>query len=430
MKLDSIQTTIDKLEPEGFGLSYAQPVNPSDATKKLAIWNALPGEVVKAGFYKKRKGILYGHAFEILKASKVRVEAQEAHFLSCSPWQIMDYSYEAAAKCAIAEEFFRAQGIEISALKIEQSEQSFGYRNKMEYSFTVNESGELSFAFFQRSGRRKIPIEVCMLADINLNAHALKILNILKENKIAEQMLKSLVVRSNSQGHTLAALFVKDKTISANIFDTIANTLVYYSEPLSPASVATELLYRNGSGSIEEEIFARTLRFGATSFFQANFELFKKSVTAMMPYVSGHDIVDLYCGVGSIAIALGDIVKTARLVDIDKSAIDLAHDNIILNKLDHIFSAVASPAEKLLNEITSDKVIIIDPSRPGLHHKVIERFLEVKPKRIIYLACNVATQARDVAQLLESYTIKHSELFNFFPRTPHIESLVVLELRN
>lgn len=90
---------------------------------------------------------------------------------------------------------------------------------------------------------------------------------------------------------------------------------------------------------------------------------------------------------------------------------------------------IEASTEKVLEYITDEKPVIFDPPRAGLHAKVIERVLEVAPPKVIYLSCNPATQARDLALLEEKYVIKHFEIFNFFPRTPHIETLAVLDRR-
>ena len=89
--------------------------------------------------------------------------------------------------------------------------------------------------------------------------------------------------------------------------------------------------------------------------------------------------------------------------------------------------AILAPSEKALEHISGDATIIVDPPRAGLHEDVVKRLLETAPERIIYLSCNPVTQARDVARLADTYGIRHHQGYNFFPRTPHIEHLVVLD---
>ena len=130
--------------------------------------------------------------------------------------------------------------------------------------------------------------------------------------------------------------------------------------------------------------------------------------------------VDMYSGVGTIGLAIGN---TKTLVELDKANIDMANHNAQNQDVD----VVHASTEKALQYIESDVALIVDPPRSGLHKDVIERILSVKPPLICYLSCNPATQARDLALLKDSYRISSFTGYNFFPKTPHIETLVILE---
>jgi len=130
--------------------------------------------------------------------------------------------------------------------------------------------------------------------------------------------------------------------------------------------------------------------------------------------------------VGAIALPLAKKVKSAVLVESNEEAVGFAKENVKLNKLKNC-KVVFSPTEKALDYIEKGKTIIFDPPRAGLHQKIIDRILEIKPKKIVYLSCNIATQARDLNLLSKGYKVKSIKLYNFFPRTPHIEGLAVLE---
>lgn len=133
--------------------------------------------------------------------------------------------------------------------------------------------------------------------------------------------------------------------------------------------------------------------------------------------------VDLYSGVGTIGLTIGG--ENCVLVETDENAVREMKRNVSL--LNSSSQPVLARSEDALEYITSDRVIIVDPPRAGMHTNVINRLLEALPPRIIYLSCNPVTQARDVALLLEKYNLVHHRGYNFFPRTPHIEHLVVLE---
>ena len=132
--------------------------------------------------------------------------------------------------------------------------------------------------------------------------------------------------------------------------------------------------------------------------------------------------VDMYSGVGTIGIPIGG---TKVLVDIDAHNIEMARRNISNQDIE----VVQASSEKSLDYITPDACVLVDPPRAGLHTDLVDRLLEVKPLQIAYLSCNPSTQARDLARLFAAYKIHAFEGYNFFPRTPHIESLAILEHR-
>lgn len=132
----------------------------------------------------------------------------------------------------------------------------------------------------------------------------------------------------------------------------------------------------------------------------------------------------MYSGVGSIGLTIGG--DNVTLVELNEHAVREMERNIAALGLNA--TPVLAASENALEYITGDKTIILDPPRAGLHEAVVAKLLEEKPARIIYLSCNPVTQARDIARLAEAYGIKAHQGYNFFPRTPHIENLVVLDI--
>ncbi len=148
----------------------------------------------------------------------------------------------------------------------------------------------------------------------------------------------------------------------------------------------------------------------------------------MREWVQDRPVVDLYSGVGSIGLTIGG--KNVTLVEISEDAVREMKRNITALERDDSANAILSASEKSLDIITADACIIIDPPRAGLHKDVIEKLLEVAPERIIYLSCNPVTHARDIALLAQTYGVRKHSGYNFFPRTPHIEHLVVLDKKS
>jgi len=408
----------------------------------IFVWNALPGEEVEYKIVKKKKDYAEAVTTKIIKASPDRIEAEEQEFLSTSPWQIVSYETENKWKKEITEETYKKLGGEIFAdldIPLVYDDLDKNYRNKMEFSFTELEDKSKSLAFFERGGRRTFAVKGSILAEEIINEIAKYILDWVNENEISMRSLKSLIIRSNGQGQAIAALFIKDR-LTFEEYPKLKNNLlgfqVYYSTHKSPASVPTALLYTTGQDYLKSEIntsfpvpHSTFLKFGLLSFFQIHIPVFKICLEQIQKHIpKNSSVLDFYSGVGSIGLPLAKSCKDLTLVDNNEEAIDYAKENITLNKLKNT-EAFCETAEKITELITSDKILIVDPPRAGMHDKVIEKILQVTPPKIIYLSCNISTQARDVKKLAEKYKITDATIYNFFPKTPHIEGLLILELK-
>ena len=401
----------------------------------IFVWNALPGEEVEYKIVKKKKDYSEAVATNIIKASPYRIEAEEQEFLSTSPWQIVSYETENKWKKEITEETYQKLGGKIFAnldMPIVYDELDKNYRNKMEFSFEELEDGSKSLAFFERGGRRRFAVKGSILAEEIINETAKYILAWVNENDIPMRSLKSLIIRSNGQGQAIAALFIKDRLAFEKHLELKENLLgfqLYYSTHKSPASVPTAQLYTTGQDYLIADISGTKLKFGLLSFFQIHLPIFKKCLAQISSHIGENQkALDFYSGVGSIGLPLHNKFTELTLVDNNEEAIEYTKENIELNKLKNV-EAFCEPAEKITELITSDKILIVDPPRAGMHDKVVDRILQVLPPKIIYLSCNISTQARDVKKLAEKYKIVDATIYNFFPKTPHIEGLLVLELK-
>jgi 23S rRNA (uracil1939-C5)-methyltransferase len=198
---------------------------------------------------------------------------------------------------------------------------------------------------------------------------------------------------------------------------------IIYSDPKSPASRITKRLNSFGNIVLHDSIRGVNFSYATEGFFQVNIPMYEQALADMKSWLQDGKVVDMYSGVGTIGLTIGG--PEATLIEIDEHAVREMNANIAALKSSAI--AVHAASELAVEYITGDACIVLDPPRAGLHHDVIDRLLETKPSRIIYLSCNPVTQARDVALLAEVYGIKAHTGYNFFPATPHIEHLVVLD---
>lgn len=404
----------------------------------LRVHGLLPQEegVVEMG---KKHGLYVGVLKELLVASHRRKTPEELHFLSCSPWQVMEYSLQAELKHELVASLFEYYEDAPKASFL-SARQFFGYRTKVEFSFTDRKAGEpapLALAFHVRGqgGERVALPEGCALVSSNMNDVALHICARLRDRGYTARDLKTLVIReSKSTGKILAILFAKKEEIeefAVSDIPNLAGFIVFHSTEKSPASVPTRELWRFGEDTLTESILDSTLSYSWDSFFQNNIPMFEESLRVMREYMPPRaNVLELYSGVGTIGLLLAPLAHTVRGIEVVPAAVDSANENARRLGISN-YSAQCIPAEKIDAALLRDAdVLVLDPPRAGLHPKVIKMIMEALPKRIIYLSCNPDTQARDHALLAERYRIDACKGFDFYPQTPHLESLLILSLRD
>lgn len=363
--------------------------------KKIFFWNALPGETVTDfEITKNKSSYMEAIATSVSNPSKYRVEPKDKHYLSTSPWQILDYSYELKQKSLLVQEIFREHQIDIEPPEIITDGKDYFYRNKMEYALYYDiEKAKIFPAFHARGSHRKIPITNSSLEHPEIFKKAKEIIDDLSARGEEARKYQSLLLRCNQNGEVSGGLYENHQPHP--VFDKLTDIILGQEYSYSP----------NG-------------------FFQINLPVYELALKEIKKYVKTNKVLDLYAGVGTIGLSVaGD--KNLTLVEVDKSAYKELENN---SKNQKNITTILEKSENVLNYLAPEQTVILDPPRAGCDRKLIDKLLEVTPKKIIYLSCNPATQARDIKILLAKYHIEEIKTFNFFPHTPHIENLVVLSL--
>ena len=385
------QVKIEKLVPGGQALGEL-----SDG-RKVFVWGALPNETVKVQLTKSKKHYAEAVTTEILTATPERIEPRDECYLSTSPWQIMTETAETKYKSELVTEVFRQEHIELPYAEIKGDGKFWQYRNKIEYSlWWDHDTAKIWPAFHRRGSHQKILVKSSNIERPEIWAEAQRVINQLNADGEEARKYQSLLIRCNQAGQVSGALFENGKShpTMANLTDTILGEAYTYSP--------------NG-------------------FFQINLPVYEMALNEIKQHLDDSSrVVDMYSGVGTIGLSVARD-RQLTLVETDNSAFRELQNNVPSDRAD--IRTVHAKSEEALDYITSDACIIVDPPRAGLDDKVVGRILETQPKRVIYLSCNPATQARDVALLSAKYSITYAQPFNFFPRTPHIENLIVLRLK-
>ncbi|MCX7759323.1 MAG: methyltransferase [bacterium] len=392
--------------------------------KKVRAFGVLPGETAKVKVVKKRREFLEVVPVEILDSSPYRVNPIEEHFISCSPWQVMDYNYQLFLKKKILENIFGREDI-----ILEPSPEIFGYRTKMEFSFFIDD--EINLAFFKR-GTYKSKYKLnsgCILGSHKMNEFALKITESINRRLTDYSVFKGLMVRESKANDCLiASLFVKSKEFDLEIdLEENRGLGIFYSDPNSPAFVFTDKLEYQGIERIMENINGLRIFYGSKSFFQNNVYLLQKAISDMkfeMGYV--RKIVELYCGVGTIGLALSNLAKEIIGIELIDEACYFAKINTEVNNIKNYIVLNGDVRDIDTEFFKNIDALIVDPPRNGLNNEVIKKIIDCSPHMIVYLSCNPLTQKRDCELLKDKYMIKFIKGYDFYPNTPHIESLMIL----
>jgi 23S rRNA (uracil1939-C5)-methyltransferase len=431
----------------------------------------VPGDVIDVQVTKKKKSLMEARLIKITEFSDRRTEPECKHFGVCGgcKWQNMKYEEQLFFKQKQVEESLKRIGKidlpEISPIK--GSEQVFFYRNKLEYTFSNKKwltdfSKDIDFAErnmnglgFHKPGMwdRILDIEKCYLQEEPSNAIRLAVRKYALENELkfydVKQrigLLRNLIIRNTSTGEIMVILVVNyfDQTQVNGLLNFVSEqfpqitSLMYIVNPKQNDTIYDlDVKLFKGEAFITEEMEDLQFKIGPKSFYQTNshqaYELYK--VAREFADLKGEEIVyDLYTGTGTIALFVA--AKAAKVVGIESvpEAIEDAKENAALNKIENT-SFFAGDMLKVLNDefVASNgtpDVIITDPPRAGMHEKVVKQILSILPKRIVYVSCNPASQARDVALLDDAYEVKKVQPVDMFPHTHHVENVMLLELRS
>jgi 23S rRNA (uracil1939-C5)-methyltransferase len=438
--------------------------------KVIFIPNVVPGDVVDVQTFKKRKAYYEGKAVKFHEYSEHRVEPVCEHFGVCGgcKWQNMKYGQQLYYKQnEVLNHLLRIGKIELPEFEpILGSEKQFFYRNKMEFSFSNSRwLTEKEIVSSEDLGNRNalgfhipkmwdkiLDINKCHLQEDPSNAIRNAIRTFANENNLTffnprnhEGLLRTLMMRTASTGEimVLVQFFENDKTGRELLLDHIYEKFPQITSlQYVVNNKANDTLYDQniklykGRDYILEEMEGLKFSINAKSFYQTNsdqaYELYK--ITRDFAGLSGNEIVyDLYTGTGTIAQFVSKNAKKVIGVESVLEAIVDAKANAVRNEITNCEFYVGDMKvvfnESFIAQHGKPDVIITDPPRDGMHKDVIEQILKIEPSKIVYVSCNSATQARDLALMDEKYKVTRVRPVDMFPQTHHVENVVLLEKR-
>jgi 23S rRNA (uracil1939-C5)-methyltransferase len=436
----------------------------------IFVNGAVPGDIVDLRILRKRKKFMEAIPVHFHELSSERVEPMCSHFGVCGgcKWQQLDYAKQLFYKeKQVRDQFERIGKIPVQLINpILGSANTSFYRNKLEFTFSnrrwITDKNELenedtinrNALGFHMPGRfdRVLQIDYCHLQPEPSNEIRNAVNTFSQENNytfydpISETgYLRNLTIRTTMEGKVMVILSVHDdepellEKILSFIWKQFPSlhSLMYIINPKVNDSMAdmNVILYR-GSEFLVEKMENLSFRIGPKSFFQTNTAQGLRLYELAREYaaLTGNETVyDLYTGTGTIALFVASKAKKVIGIEYVEEAIEDAKLNAEFNNISNCDFYAGDMNKLFTDEFIFAKgkpdVIILDPPRAGVHEKVIAGILYAQPKRIVYVSCNPATQARDIALLSEKYEVTKVQPVDMFPHTQHVENVALLVKR-
>lgn len=458
VKGDVVDVTIDNLAHGGAGVGRA------DGFVVFAR-GGLPGDTVRVAITGGKKRFAEGRVTEVLQSGPDRVPVRAPH--PGAMWQALRYEVQLSEKeRQVREALERFGEFEMDSFELEpiiaageghDDPAIWNYRNKVEFSFGQNDDGSLALGFHTPGHWDVIEdVDDIVLASERTNAIRRLVKDWCQGRELSpfdrdEQFgfLRNLVVREGrATGDTMVRLVTSTKEPEPGGFDTAgfvealqeldpAPSSIVWSRSDSPGNWAHDAKDKTlfGDPYIEEEILGLRFRISPDSFFQTNSVQTEKLYSTAIEFadLKGREqVYDLYCGSGTIGLALAEQAGHVWGIEIVAEAVEDAAVNANLNGItdaDFIAGDMRLALPELIEHAGTPDLVVLDPPRAGLSPKVVRRVMEAAPRRIVYVSCNPDTLAPNLKQMAESgYQLRRVRPVDMFPHTPHIECVSVLDL--
>jgi 23S rRNA (uracil1939-C5)-methyltransferase len=440
-KGDELELRIDRLAHGGAGVARSDGY-------VVFVRGAVPGDLVRARITRSKRSFGEADTVELVEPSPERVAPRAPH--PGAPWQVLPYERQLEEKEEQVRDAlarigrFESPPVEPIVPAVEQ----FHYRNKLEYSFGEDdESGELVLGF-HRPGRFDLidDVEHDILASERVDELREAVKAWCREQGLSawdrraqQGLLRNLVVREGRRTGQLQARIVTSPGSSFDV-DALAAAVRADSFLWTRAAGVAETTREGhtqivkGSAVLEEGLSGLRFRISPDAFFQTNTEMAERlyANAVELAGLSGREkVLDLFCGIGTIALVLALDAGEVWGVEIVEEAVADAIANARLNGIDNasFFAGdVRLAMRPLLEQSGSPDVVVVDPPRAGLSQKVVRRVLEAEARKIVYVSCNPTTLAPNARQMADAgYELKTVRPVDMFPQTPHIESVALLE---
>ena len=437
---------IDGYTSEGMGVAHIEG-------RAVFIPRAIAGEQAEIKILKVTKTAVYGKIERLLQPSPHRISPECPDFGRCGgcDFQHMDYEEELRLKAArVRDALTRIGGWDPGALEILGAPTCEGYRNKAQYP-VANLNGRPAAGFFRARSHQLIPVERCRIQSDSADRIRGAVLRWMEEQQVPAYdeatctgCVRHIFVRSGFvTGQTLLCLVVNGRSVpgSNHLAEAVlaaapeVSTIVlnFNSRP-GNAILGDRFKIIYGPGTIEDVLCGLTFRLSPRSFYQVNRDQAERlydAAIAQAQLTGQETVLDLYCGTGTITLAMARAAAKVIGVEIIPQAIEDARENARRNGIENaefFCGDAGQAAQALASRGVRPDVLTVDPPRKGLSEDVIEAAAQMAPRRVVYISCDPATLARDVARFAaHGYQPVSALACDLFPRCAHVESIVLLK---
>ena len=400
-----MRTKIEKLDHFGRGITYING-------KICFVDGALPGEDLKIKIVSETKKYSLADVDDYYTLSDDRCDVLCPYDNVCGGCNLLhlEFSKENEYKCMKVKEILKKFGNINEELVTETiSDSEYNYRNKITLHCDDNMLG-----YYRKGTKKIVSIDKCLLVDERIN----EVISVLNE-LIYDNDIDEVVIRvSNDSDEIMVSIIgeVSNYEELQNIVDVL--------------EVNNEIVL--GDNSIISNIGSKKYYVSSKSFFQVNKTLTEKLYNEVMDVVKTvkpKRVLDLYCGTGTIGIYISDVVDEVIGVDYSSSGISDAKKNSLLNNVNNC-SFICDKVENVIDSFNNIDMIVVDPPRAGLDNKTIDNIKRINPKDLVYISCDPVTLGRDLKLLSDMYDVAVVKPYNMFPKTYHVESVVVMVRKN
>lgn len=437
--------TITGYSEEGLGVARIDG-------RVIFVHGGVRGETCSIRILKVLKSVAFARVEEIMESSPGRQVPDCPHYPACGGCDFRHLTYEEeleAKRQRVEDALRRIGGADVTVTEILASPQTEGYRNKSQ--FPVSPEGLAGF--YRARTHQVIPATDCLLQSPQAGAVARAVEDYLRENGVAaydeerhEGLLRHIFVRANAAGQALVCLIVngdrlpREEDLVRRVRGACPDTVgVVLSANTRRTNVVLGDRYRTlwGQDYLEDTLCGITFRLAIPAFYQVNRRqaerLYEKALE--LAELTGEEtVLDLYCGAGTITLVMARKAKRAIGAEIVPEAVENARENALRNGItnaEFFCGDAAAVAEKLAAEKLRPDVVVVDPPRKGLEESVIGSIADMAPQRVVYVSCDPGTLARDVKRFHErGYTLQKAVAADLFPRTKHVETVVLLSKLN